>query len=201
MPSNFRLGVGLAVSTLVHLMLVAGVRPLTAPYAPPTPLQVEIQHLAGEPYAPLASPAPSDFPVSGLPLPAAVETRQPPAPVRPGAVAENQDNPGLALDQYYTSSELDVRAEPLNEVDLIYPQRAYQSRTRGKVAVRILINERGGIDDVTVLRAEPRGVFEEAALAATRALQYSPAMRHGRSVKSQKTVEVAFDPYARINTP
>jgi len=44
-------------------------------------------------------------------------------------------------------------------------------------------------------------VFEEAALDAVRSLQFSPAMRFGQRVKSQKTIEVEFDPYASIHVP
>jgi TonB family protein len=80
--------------------------------------------------------------------------------------------------------------------------RAYQMRVRGKVTLRILINERGGVDDVTVVEAEPRGyLFENAALEAVRALQFSPAMRYGNRVKSQKNLEVVFNPYESINVP
>lgn len=200
--SDRRLAFGLVLSLLVHLLLVAGVRPMTAAYPPVTPLQVEIRHLATEPDAPLSGPAPSDLAVDAAPLAPPAEAAKPePAPIPPGAVARNPDDLGLPLDKYYTSRDVEVRAEPLNEVDLLYPLRAYQMRTRGKVTLRLLINERGGLDQVTVLEAEPRGVFEEAALTATNALQFLPALRHGRRVKSQKTVEVVFDPYERINVP
>jgi protein TonB len=107
----------------------------------------------------------------------------------------------LATDRYYLSSEVDVRAEPIGETNLIYPQIAFQQRLPGKVTVSILINQRGGVDDVAIAKAEPPGVFEESALNAVRALKFSPALRGGRAVKSKKLVEVNFDPYERIATP
>jgi len=55
---------------------------------------------------------------------------------------------------------------------------------------------------VTVVGVEPRGFhFEEAALEAARALQFSPAMRYGNRVKSQKSLEVVFNPYESIHGP
>jgi hypothetical protein len=45
-----------------------------------------------------------------------------------------------------------------------------------------------------VVSAEPEGEFEEAALAAARRLVYDPALRNGRPVKSEKFIEVTFDP-------
>jgi len=201
--SQRRLACGLALSLLAHLMLIYVVRPLTAEYAPRTPLQVEIQNLAPDPDATLSVPAPPDATADSGPATPAVESARP-EPVRPaqGAVPDLQPDPRLPLDRYFASSEVDVRAVPLNDPDLIYPVRAYQMRVRGKVTLRILINERGGVDDVTVIEVEPRGyLFEGAALEATRALKFSPAMRYGIRVKSRKELEVAFDPYEKINVP
>ena len=201
--SQRRLACGLALSLLAHLMLVYIVRPLTAEYAPRMPLQVEMQNLAPEPDAPLSVPAPPDAAADSSPATPAVESARP-EPVRPaqGAVPDLQPDPRLPLDRYYASSDVDVRAEPLNDPDLIYPARAYQMRVGGKVKLRILINERGGVDDVTVLEVEPRGhKFEVAALEATRALKFSPAKRYGIQVKSQKTLEIVLNPYDSISVP
>jgi len=201
--SERRLAYGLALSLLAHLMLLVSVRPLTAEYAPRTPLQVEIQQLAPEPDAPMSVPAPPDAAADSGPATPAVESARP-DPIRPapGAVPDLQPDPRLPLDRYYASFDVDVRAEPLNDPPLVYPVRAYQLRARGKVTLRILINERGGVDDVTVVGVEPRGFhFEEAALEAARALQFSPAMRYGNRVKSQKSLEVVFNPYESIHGP
>lgn len=200
----FRLAVGLGLSLLAHLLIIAGVRPMAVAYAPPRALQVEIRQIAArldtllgitevaEAPDPVASP-----PLSTPPATAGTDTRQPNTAAQPVAGPDLR----FSADNYLTAGELDVRAEPLNEVDLVYPQLAYQMRTRGKVMLRLLINEHGGIDQVSVLDSEPRGTFEEAALAATWALRFSPAKKNGRNVKSQKTVEVTFDPYERIGTP
>ena len=197
-----RLIVGLAVSILVHLMLVLGFSPKTARYVPTLPLQVEIRRdTAPERAAEIPAEQPSELtarPAAVEPPPVAPPREEPsPAPAAPPVPVA----PGLPLDPYYTARELDVRAEPINDVDLVYPRRAYEMRTKGRVVLRIFINERGAIDEVSVVEAAPPGVFEEAALTATRALQFTPAMKNGRNVKSQKTIEVAFDPYERINIP
>jgi protein TonB len=204
-----RLLVGVTLSALAHLALVAGMRPMVAAYAPARPLEVRISHVAPAMDALFANPAASDIAVvtGGQDVPERTETG--PAataaaePERPGTGSVPVTGPDLAFkpDQYYTSRELDVRAEPLNDPPLVYPQLAYQKRTRGKVTLQIFINERGGIDQLLVVRAEPQGVFEEAALSATGALQFSAAMKNGRHVKSQKTIEVNFDPYESIHIP
>jgi len=197
-----RLAVGLALSVLVHLLLMAGVRPMATAYAPPKPFQVEIRQAESRPDTPFTVTGESGYPASVAAMP---------QPADPGKTEMSPPNTAAApvagldlkiiLDDYYTSREVDVRAEPVNDVQLVYPRLAYQNRVRGKVMLRILINERGGIDQVSVLESEPRGTFEEAALTATWALQFSPAKKHGRSVKSRKDIEVILDPYESINVP
>lgn len=189
--SNRVLAAGLAVSLAAHLLVAMSVRPVSAPLAQPGPLRVMIVRESEE-SAPPVAPEPAAQP--------SARAAQAAAPRPPGAVPEPQRF-GLPLDRYYTSRELDTRAEPLNQPPLIYPQAAYQARVRGKVTLRMLINERGGVDGITVLQAEPNGVFEAAALEAAQALAFSPAALAGRPVKSQKTLEVVFDPYESIATP
>lgn len=197
-----RLILGLAASGAVHLVLMLGFGPKTARYVPPLPLQVEIRRdTAPERAAEIPAEQPSELtakPADTGPAPVVPPPEiSPPAPAAPPVPVEL----GLPLDRYYTARELDVRAEPINDVDLVYPRRAYEMRTKGRVVLRIFINERGAIDDVSVVKAAPPGVFEEAALTATRALQFTPAMKNGRNVKSQKTIAVLFDPYESINIP
>ncbi len=204
MPRNARrLMIGLALSIAVHLALMLGFSPSRPHYLPPIPLQVEIRREAApEPATELAvEQPPSDLSapaaaVTPPPEPVSHETG-PPAPLTPKAPIEL----GVPLDKYFTAQEVDVRAEPINEVYLVYPQRAYEMRLRGSVVVRIFINQRGAIDSISILEATPPGFFEEAALTATQALQFRPAQKYGRDVKSQKTIEVVFDPYERINIP
>jgi protein TonB len=199
--SRYRFGIGLALSVFVHLSLVAAVRPMTATVNPFVPFQVELRQAAAEERAALAGESPSDTVVETAALRSAPGTPRPESAPSPGAVARAPEEVALPIDRYYSTQEVDVRAEPVNDVDLVYPQRAYQNRTRGRVLLRMLISERGVVDEVSVVSAEPPGVFDDAALTAARAQQFSPALRHGRRVKSQKTVEVVFDPYERIHLP
>jgi len=202
-PSN-RLLVGFAISVSVHVAIGLAVRPVTYAYVPPQPLHVEIRDLtpasSKADAASSVTAAQSDY---SAPLSAPTKASEP----SKNESRETAPDPhtgadlGLATDRYYLSSEVDVRAEPIGETNLIYPQIAFQQRLPGKVTVSILINQRGGVDDVAIAKAEPPGVFEESALNAVRALKFSPALRGGRAVKSKKLVEVNFDPYERIATP
>jgi TonB family protein len=165
-----------------------------------TALHVKLTTVVNETREPLAIPG--ETPELNLPSPPqemrAAETT-PPAPREP---ADNSSPPlTLPLNIYYSSSEVDTRAEPLNDVDLVYPLVPYQHRVRGVVRLNIFVNEQGGIDKVAVVESRPSGVFDEAALSAVGALKFSPAIKNGLPVKNRKTIEVTFDPYEKINTP
>jgi periplasmic protein TonB len=198
--STARLLVCLVVSVAAHLMAILSFSPSATRYVPPLPFEVELRPAAPQPESELTVPAPSDL--TGVPAPVATLPPQPQEVLTPAPPAqETALDLKLPLDKYYTARELDVRAQQINDVHLLYPKRAYEMRLRGKVRLRIFINEQGAIDMISVLEAAPPGVFEEAALDATRALQFSPAVKNGRNVKSQKTIDVVFDPYERVNVP
>lgn len=198
-PPAHRLTAGLALSVALHALIVLAVTLSPPRLVAPVPLQVELRPVEAQQLnAEVASEQPSELTatasVAAVPeLPPAADDAPPPAAAPEAPVAIS-----LPLEKYFTARELDVRAEPINEVDLVYPVKAYEMRMPGRVVVRILINEHGAVDGASVVEAAPPGVFEEAALAATQALLFRPAQKHGRGVKSQKTIEVTFDPYESI---
>jgi TonB family protein len=196
-----RFQVGLVLSFAIHLAFVLGFSPASLHYIAPQPLHVEIRHVSTPQSAPdiavgqiselTAEPA-----ATSQPDPDKLQSLPQTPPAREAAV-----NLDMALDKYFTSRELDVRAEQTNMVDLIYPLQAYQMRIKGKVVLQIFINEHGGIDEIAILEAVPVRIFEEAALTATLALKFKPAVKNGRDVKSLKIIEVNFDPYESISIP
>jgi protein TonB len=98
--------------------------------------------------------------------------------------------------RYYRSREVDVQAVPVSNGPLVYPELAYLSKLRGTVRARVFISEDGVVESVQVVDVKPRsGIFEEAALEALRQVRYKPAEIGGARVKSQKLIEVNFNPY------
>jgi len=97
--------------------------------------------------------------------------------------------------EYVVASRLDPGPKLLDDVDPVYPPDA--GLTEGTVVLRLLIGKTGTVDDVTVVRAAPRGVFERAAVAAFAAARFAPGRLLGLPVKSQVTFEVHFTPVDR----
>jgi protein TonB len=115
-------------------------------------------------------------------------------------VATGQEHPSLGpapLDPvYYPARELDVYPTPLEPLRFEYP--AYLARTpiAGNVLVKVMVGESGTVDSVAVVAAEPAGVFEEHTRAALTSARFYPGQRAGRTVRSQITVSVEYDPAA-----
>jgi protein TonB len=190
-------------SALAHVLLLSmggGTRPnIIAPQT--RPFIAEIRYVTPEnthpePAVQTAKENEKQTPVTDSPQPApaqeATTARTPP----PAAV----ELP-FPFDAYYNASEVDVRAQPTNDVALVYPWVEYKLRVSGVVQLTLLINERGGLDKVTVIEARPPGVFEDAALEAVNKLQFTPALKNGQPVKSRKTIDVVFDPSEQAKPP
>jgi TonB family protein len=114
-------------------------------------------------------------------------------------IAGERARPGSSVPlvpRYYRNREVDVQAVPTSSAPLVYPELAYVSKLQGTVRARIFISEEGVVESVQVVDAKPRrGVFEDAALEALRQVRYRPAEIGGARVKSQKLIEVKFNPY------
>lgn len=132
------------------------------------------------------------------------DLRDPPAKAAPGPVSaspapapapKEARKPTTLPDRYLLAREVDTPAVPRETPPLIYPEGPHMWKLRGVVRVRVYISERGDVADARVVHAEPSGDFEEAALDAVRRMVYEPAIKNGLPVKSQKLIEVTFDPY------
>ena len=212
---RFYFGVGISIALHVAIMLNIG--PADYRYSPTPPLTVDIQQILPEqpilatvvePLPPSAIEPPPEAkpepvqtaPAAAEPSPSESTPREPP---QVASIVPPREIAGFSApqDKYFTLAEIDVRPHPINEVDLVYPVRAYALRTRGKVVLTIFISAEGSVDEIRIIKSTPPGVFEEAAVTATLALKFSPGMRYGQRVKSQQTIEVDFDPYETINKP
>ncbi len=98
-----------------------------------------------------------------------------------------------ASPRYYQTSELDVHPGIKVRVHPEYPAQAARRGLSGKVVIRLYINEKGGVDRVETLRAQPPGVFERSAESAFRAARFAPGMKDEHPVKTQMTIEVNYE--------
>jgi protein TonB len=121
------------------------------------------------------------------------------APERPGAPFSDtlplEVRPALPLlDYYYSSREVDEPAKAVGDALLVYPHEALRLRVPGEVKLRLFIDEFGMLVRSEVVNADPPGIFEEAALQAVGGMRFSPARKGEQTVRSQRTVQITFDP-------
>lgn len=68
---------------------------------------------------------------------------------------------------------------PITDVIPEYPLEAARQQTQGWVSVSFTVTAEGKTSAITVVDAEPAGVFEEAAINAARQFQFEPRIRNG----------------------
>lgn len=197
-----RLALGLLMSAAIHVAFALSLTPVARHFDLEQPLQVDIRSAdTMDPAAVVATDSHSEIQADRQLLP---EIRTDAQAQRAPATTSSVEGPipvDLPFERYYSSREVDLRAEEKNEVQIVYPKTAYEMRVKGAVRLRLYISAQGNIDDISLLSSDPPGIFEEHALAAARALEFRPAVKDGRSVRSQKVIEVFFDPYESINVP
>ena len=73
-----------------------------------------------------------------------------------------------------------------------YPAMAMRSNQEGWVELTFTVTPEGNVDDVKVVDAEPRHVFDRAAVEAVSRWKYQPATQNGSPVASQDKRRIVF---------
>jgi len=82
--------------------------------------------------------------------------------------------------------------EALVTPEPVYPPEAFRHRVKGWTEVEFTVDERGTTGDIVVVAAEPRGVFDAAAVGAVAAWRYRPRVVHGQPVAQRTSVTLRF---------
>jgi TonB family protein len=132
--------------------------------AAPAPAPVQTQTVAPQVAAPVVA-APAPAPVSA---------------VREGDVVE--------------FGQLDAAPRSTRAITVVYPALARQQKIAATVVVTALINEKGEVADVKVLRGVGRFGIDDAAQRAMRSARFTPPMKDGKRVKTWMPQTIQFKP-------
>jgi protein TonB len=87
----------------------------------------------------------------------------------------------------------DGDASPIVRIDPKYPQQAARDGKEGWVKLSFTINELGGVEDVEVMDADPRRIFDKAAKRALKKWRYKPKVVDGKAMRRPGlTVQLDF---------
>jgi TonB family protein len=145
-------------------------------------------------------------PVAGVPvgLPTAGPAAATTAPATPSAAAPvgqalSTSGSGVVEGDLVDLAEVDMPPQTLVETKVTLPPAAARNPLSGYVILKVLVNEKGGVDEVAVLRgfSPPTSGVDEACIEALKQRRYKPAMKSGQRVKTWITVKLIFTPAAR----
>jgi protein TonB len=128
-------------------------------------------------------------------LAAAQEKAQQPR-ATPSAGQQASATPGAANTTAATGADSaggqTTSAVLLKAVGARYPTAAMRARQQGWVVVSFTVDPDGGTSDVKVIEAQPRRVFDRAAMDAVERYKFTPAMKDGVAVSSTKQQRIEF---------
>lgn len=86
-------------------------------------------------------------------------------------------------------------ATPVVRIEPRYPQRALSAGIEGHVQLEFTIDRDGSVTDVTVVEAEPPGVFDAEAVRALRRWRFRPHMVDGepRMRRARQTIRFSLE--------
>ncbi|MEM6296262.1 MAG: TonB family protein [Myxococcota bacterium] len=97
------------------------------------------------------------------------------------------DLPAVADEGEETPARARTRPSPR------YPALAQRKGLEGSVTVRLRVDENGRVTQAVVVKSDPPGVFDDAALGAARLYRFSPARRGGNAVASTLQQTIRFE--------
>lgn len=76
-----------------------------------------------------------------------------------------------------------ANAEPIERINPEFPEEARLKGIEGWVIIRFDINEEGSVENVQIVDASPRNLFEREARKAVKKWKYAPRMSKGQAVR------------------
>lgn len=103
-----------------------------------------------------------------------------------GNISQNS----LNQNSFITNAVFD--AEVLNNPSPIYPELARSRGVEGKVVLRVIVNEKGLVDDIAIFNSSGSSILDLSALETVRNWHFIPAKSNNKFIRSQIMVPIVF---------
>lgn len=140
--------------------------------------------MAAESLGPASAPPEQALPQPREPAPRPVSAT-PPVPAASTAPAAPAADPADTVVSANTLRVVRTQA-------VVYPQSALDRGVSGWVDLEFTVKPDGSVDDVEVTAADPRRVFDSAAIRAVSGYRYEPVLRNGAVVSQRARLRVRF---------
>lgn len=110
------------------------------------------------------------------------------------ALAQQDDAPAVNEADYLETVEFTpsiIGGLDAMRKNLVYPPEAVRDTVQGMVVVRLLVSETGTIDGAAIVKSD-NVLLNDAALAAARKVEFTPAKMGDKPVKAKVMMPVMF---------
>lgn len=114
--------------------------------------------------------------------------------IDPSLIGEDiQAPPPTSFSGVFGLEEVDEAPSVLRSVQPEYPYTAKRKGVTGVVEIKALVGADGNVQSVSVISANPKGVFEDAVLMAVRKWKFRPGVKDGQNVPTWVVFPVRFE--------
>ncbi|MCD6225199.1 MAG: energy transducer TonB [Deltaproteobacteria bacterium] len=107
--------------------------------------------------------------------------------------AAHFDFSAIGLKDFYGIGEIDGTLVPIVQVQPVYPMRAKSMGIEGWVKIKFMVNRKGLVENIRIVRAVPEGVFEKCVKRCLSAWRFSPGTVEGETVNTQVITTIRFN--------
>ena len=141
----------------------------------------------------LAKPLASRPVQPALALPFEVNIRLPGSPqtlVLPDVKSRALDTLNLAI--FFSPGDLDQPLTVLSRIPPVYPVRAKIRGIEGWVDVEFVVTDQGFVEDIKILSAQPKKIFDKNVIQCLSAWRFKPGTISGEPVKTRVRTRIRF---------
>jgi len=99
----------------------------------------------------------------------------------------------LNLKNIFTMGDLDQPLITLTRIPPFYPLKAKRRGIHGWVNVKFIVNEQGRVENVSIVKAQPPGVFDESVMRCVSGWRFKPGTVEGLPVKVWVETTIRFE--------
>ena len=97
-----------------------------------------------------------------------------------------------ALPNVFSVGQLDAPLTTLARIPPVYPMRARRRGIEGWVRVKFVVNKTGKVSSVTIVEAQPAGLFEQSVNRCVSTWRFKPGTVDGMPVKTRVETTIRF---------